>query len=72
MLNFLLCGGFLYPRTPAEPINHVPRGWVTLCGAVSRLGVKRNVSVPGLGHTNKKSAVRVVRFFLVGNTLKDF
>ena len=28
MLNFLVSGGFLYPRTPAESINRI---WVCSC-----------------------------------------
>ena len=38
LLNFSVSGGFLYPRTPAEPINR--RLGYTLCGVVSRLEVK--------------------------------
>ena len=62
LLNFLASGGFLYPRTPAEPINR--RFGYTVWGGIEagrRLKCSRTA---GLGYPNKNSAVaRVAPFF---------
>ena len=71
-VNFLVSGGFLYPRTPAEPINRVPGGWVTLCGAVSRGKSNKTSPCRGWAIRIKFSSASCPIFFLVVNTLKDF
>ena len=72
MLNFSVSGGFLYPRTPAEPINR--RLGYTMRAGMEAGGQGKCPRTAGLGYTNKNSAVvaRVAPFFLVENTLKDF
>ena len=62
LLNFLVSGGFLHPRTPAEPINR--RLGYTVRGGIEAGGQMKRPRTAGLGYTNKKSAVaRVAPFF---------
>ena len=62
LLNFLVSGGFLYPRTPAEPINQ--RLGYTVRGGIEAGGQMKCPRTAGLGYTNKKSAAaRVAPFF---------
>ena len=62
MLNFLVSGGFLYPRTPAETINR--RLGYTVQGGIEAGGQVKCPRTAGLGFTNKNSAVaRVAPFF---------
>ena len=71
LLNFLVSGGFLYPRTPAEPINR--RLGYTVRDGIEAGGQMKCLRTAGLGYTNKKSAVaRVAPFFLVENNSKGF
>ena len=55
LLNFLVSSGFLYPRTPAEPINR--RLGYTVRGGIEAGGQTKCPRTAGLGYTNKKSAV---------------
>ena len=63
--------GFLYPRTPAEPINQ--RLGNTVRGGIEAGGHMKCPRNAGLGYTNKTSAVPRVApfFFLFENSLKD-
>ena len=62
LLNFLVSGGFLYPRTPAEPINR--RLGYTVRGGIEAGGQMRGPRTARLGYANKNSAVaRVAPFF---------
>ena len=62
LLNFLVSGGFLYPRTPAEPINR--RLGCTVQGGIETGGQMKCSRTAELGYTNKHSAVaRVAPFF---------
>ena len=62
LMNFLVSGGFFYPRTPAEPING--RLGYTVRGSIEAGGQMKCPRTAGLGYTNKNSAVtRVAPFF---------
>ena len=62
LAELLMSGGFLYPPTPAEPIN--PRLGYTVRGGIEAGGQTKCPRTAGLGYTNKNSAVgRVVPFF---------
>ena len=62
LLNFLVSGGFIYPRTLAEPINQ--RLGYTVRGDVEAGGQMKCPRTAGLGYAKKKSAVaRVAPFF---------
>ena len=52
LLNFLVRGGFLYPRTPAELINR--RLGYTVRGGIEAGGQMKCPRSAGLGHTKKK------------------
>ena len=47
--NFLLGGGFLYPRSPSLAINRIPRDRGALCGAVSKQGFNWAVCAQSTG-----------------------
>ena len=74
LLNFLVGGGFLYPRTPAEPINR--RLGYTVRGGIEAGGQMKCSRTAGLGYTNKNSTVvvvaRVAPFFSSCNYLEGF
>ena len=66
LLNFLVSGGFPYPRIPAEPINR--RLGYTVRGGIEAGGQMKCPRTAGLGYTNKNSAVaRVVPFFSINS-----
>ena len=57
-----MSGGFLYPRTPADPINRMV-GY-TVRGGIEAGGQMKCPRTAGLGYSNKNSAVaRVAPFF---------
>ena len=57
-----MSGGFLYPRTPAEPINR--RLGYTVRGGIEAGGQMKCLRTAGLGYTNKNSTIaRVDPFF---------
>ena len=63
--------GFLYPRTPAEPINR--RLGDTARGGIEAGGQMKCPRTPGLGYTNKQSAVaQVAPFFPSRKCLEGF
>ena len=62
LLNVLLSGGFLYPRTPAESINR--RLGYTVRGGIEAGGQMKCPRTAGWGYTSQNSAVaRVAPFF---------
>ena len=66
-----MSGGFLYPRSPAEPINRT-LGY-TVRGCIEAGGQMKCPRTAGLGHSNKKSAVaRVAPFFSSSKYLEGF
>ena len=62
LLKFLVSGGFLYPRTPAEPINR--RLGYTVRGGIEAGGQKKCPRTAGLGYTNRIQQQRELPHFL--------
>ena len=57
-----MSGGFLYPRTPAEPINR--RLGNTVLGGIEAGDQMKFPRTAGLGYTNKSSAAARVAPFV--------
>ena len=71
LLNFLVSGGFLYPRTPAEPINQ--RLGYTVRDGIEARDQRKCPRIARLEFRKKKSAVaRVAPFFSSCKYLEGF